>query len=303
VAKVSDQLDLENSRVLVLGATGLLGTNVYESYASKFETVGTYFQTQPAPGKNLHRLDASNFVDIYKLVEELCPTVIVNCMGLANVETCESRPEANWKINAEIPTKIARLAALNKMKFVHISTDHFYSETNKPRSENDLMTPINQYGFAKLHAEKSILLSNPDSLVLRTNFFGHSGNGRRSILDFALNSLMEGREIKGFDDVVFSPVGIREISRFLISKNVTSAKGVLNFSSGRPLSKYEFMLLVARANGHSESQVLRSKISSSNLRVRRPSYLALDPRRLTNEFGYTIPTIELMLDEELAAIG
>lgn len=303
MAKAPDQLDLESSRVLVLGATGLLGTNVYDCYATKFETVGTYFHTQPAPGKNLRRLDAGNFVDIQKLIDELSPTVIVNCMGLANVETCESRPEANWKINAEIPTRIARLATLKGIKFVHISTDHFYSETNKPRFESDLMSPINQYGFAKLHAEKSILLSNPDSLVLRTNFFGHSDSGRRSILDFALASLVDGREINGFDDVVFTPVGIREISRFLISGNVRSARGILNFSSGRPLSKYDFMVLVARASGHSESQVLRSKISSSNLSVRRPSYLALDPGRLAHEFNYILPTIELMLDEELAAIS
>ena len=164
------------------------------------------------------------------------------------------------------------------------------------------MTPINQYGYAKFFAEKSILSSNPDALVLRTNFFGHSNNGKKSILDFALAAFFKDEVIYGFDDVVFSPVGIHEISRFLISQNAERATGILNFSSKRPLSKYEFLVLVARAMGHSESKVHRSEIGSSNLKVRRPSYLALDPGRLILEFSHLIPTIETMIKEELPAI-
>jgi dTDP-4-dehydrorhamnose reductase len=250
----------------------------------------------------MHLLNASNHGDLDSFILDTAPTLVINCLGLTDVEDCEMRPEANWMLNAAIPIRVAKLSKVKNIKFIHISTDHFYSNMNIPRTETDHMAPINQYGYAKFFAEKAILSSNPNALVLRTNFFGHSNAGRRSILDFARATFLRDQVVYGFADVVFSPVGIHEVSRFLTSQNAERATGLLNFSSSRPLSKYEFMVLVARAMGVSESLVLRSEIGSSALKVRRPSYLALDPGRLTHEFSHLMPTIETMIKEELSAI-
>ena len=289
-------------KILVLGASGLLGSHVFETFLKRAETIGTYVNSTEHSKENMYQLDASNYGDLDSFILDLAPTVVINCLGLTDVEVCELRPEASWKLNAAVPSRIAKLAKSRSMKFIHISTDHFYSDIKKPRSEDDDVTPINQYGFSKFHAEKSILSNNSNSLVLRTNFFGHSSIGKRSILDFALAAFLRGQVINGFDDVIFSPVGIHEISRFLISENAKRATGILNFASARPLSKYDFLLEVARAKGYSDSLVLRSEIGSSNLKVRRPSYLALNPGRLTHEFNHFMPTIEVMLKEELSAI-
>ena len=290
------------ARILVLGASGLLGSHVFDEFSKRFETIGTYLGSTDHLTKNMHKLNASNFKDLSSLIHDEAPSVIINCLGLTDVEICELRPEASWKLNAEVPIYISKLAKVKNIKFIHISTDHFTSEVAKPRSETDLMTPINQYGFSKLQAEKSILFNNSDSLVLRTNFFGHSSSGKRSILDFALSSFSKRQVFAGFDDVIFSPVGIHEVSRFLLSESAERATGILNLASARPLSKYEFMLLVARATGYSESLVQRSEIKSSDLKVRRPPYLALDPERLIHEFNHYMPTIEVMLKEELSTI-
>lgn len=289
-------------KILVLGASGLLGSHVFETFSNRVETVGTYVSSTEHSKENLYYLNASNYEELDSFILDLAPTLVVNCLGLTDVEVCELRPEASWKLNAAVPSRVAKLAKSRNIKFIHISTDHFYSDIKKPRSEDDVVTPINQYGFSKFHAEKSILSNNSNSLVLRTNFFGHSSIGKRSILDFALAAFLRDQVISGFDDVVFSPVGIHEISRFLTSENAKRATGVLNFASARPLSKYDFLVEVAKAKGYSESLVLRSGIGSSNLKVRRPSYLALNPGRLKHEFNHSMPTIEAMLQEELSAI-
>lgn len=289
-------------KILILGASGFLGSHLFETLSEQVETIGSYMNPKGKLSTNLHKLNATNYPELDSFILKESPTLIVNCIGLTDVEACELRPEANWKLNAAIPIRVAELAKSRNIKFIHISTDHFYSKINSPRSEIVNVIPINQYGYSKLHAEKSILVNNPDSLVLRTNFFGHSNNGKRSILDFAISTLESGQKIMGFDDVVFSPVGIHEISRFLLSEFSERATGVLNFASARPLSKYEFMVMVAKARGFSESQVLRSEIRFSNLKVGRPSYLALDPGRLIKDLRYPMPKIENMLSKELAAI-
>jgi len=288
-------------KILILGASGFLGSHLLETLSESVETIGSYMNPKQKLSTNLHKLNATNYQELDSFIVRVAPTVIVNCVGLTDVEACELRPEASWKLNAAIPIRVAGLAKSMNIKFIHISTDHFYSKINSPRSEIAQLIPINQYGYSKLHAEKSILVNNPDSLVLRTNFFGHSNNGKKSILDFAISTLEGGHKINGFDDVVFSPVGIHEISRFLLSEFSERTTGVLNFASTRPLSKYEFMVMVAKARGFSESQVLRSEIRFSNLKVGRPSYLALDPGRLIKDLQYPMPKIENMLEKELAA--
>jgi dTDP-4-dehydrorhamnose reductase len=289
-------------KILILGASGFLGSHLFESLSERVETIGTYMNPHEKLSTKLHKLNATNYQELESFILKVAPTVIVNCVGLSDVEACEMRPEASWKLNAAIPIRVAGLAKSRSIKFIHISTDHFYSKINIPRSEIAPVIPINQYGYSKLHAEKSILTNNSDSLVLRTNFFGHSKNGKKSILDFAISTLESGQKINGFDDVVFSPVGIHEISKFLLSEVSGRATGVLNFASSRPLSKYEFMVLIAKARGFSESRVLRSEIRFSNLKVSRPSYLALDPGRLIKDLQFPVPKIENMLEKELAAV-
>jgi dTDP-4-dehydrorhamnose reductase len=293
---------MNSGKILVLGASGLLGSHVFDTFAKRAETIGTYVNSTEHSKENMYYLNASNYDDLDSFILDLSPTLVINCLGLTDVEVCELRPEASWQLNAAVPSRVSRLSKRKNFKFIHISTDHFQSELRIPRTENDHMRPINQYGYSKFHAESSILAINSNSLVLRTNFFGHSSSGKRSILDFALAAFAKDQVINGFDDVIFSPVGIHEISRFLISENAERATGVLNFASEKPLSKYDFLLEVAKAKGYSDSLVLRSEIVSSSLKVRRPSYLALDPGRLIHEFNHYMPTIGVMLKEELSAI-
>jgi dTDP-4-dehydrorhamnose reductase len=162
-----------------------------------------------------------------------------------------------------------------------------------------LVFPINAYGFSKLLAEKLILNYNPNALVLRTNFFGHSKTGRRSLLDFALEGLSSKRQLIGFSDVLFSPVGVGTIADFLFDKRSTSARGILHFSSNEVISKFDFLTQIARIQKIDERQVLPGLIKESVLTVTRPNYLALEPSGLLHDIGYAMPSIEQMLIQEI----
>jgi dTDP-4-dehydrorhamnose reductase len=244
-------------------------------------------------------LDAADELKVHQLVGSLKPSKIINCLGLTNVEECEKRPEASWKLNAEIPILLSRLSMEISAQFAHISTDHFFSELNNPRSESTSVTAVNQYGFAKLAAENTILRENPTALILRTNFFGYSNKVDKSILNFAMNAFNLDKQINGFEDVIFSPVGISEIANFLSSANFEKIFGLLNFATDHPISKYEFLRLVGQIMGVSGSNVKRSSITSSGLTVRRPNYLALSPARLIDDLGYVIPSLRAMLEKEI----
>lgn len=290
---------LKTGPVLIFGASGLLGSSVFRSFSRRSEAYGTFFKSTITPTANMVEIDATDEIKVRQLIGSLKPSKIINCLGLTNVEECEKRPEASWKLNAEIPIFLSRLSSEISAEFVHISTDHFYSELNYPRSESTFVTAINQYGFTKLAAENTILQENPTALILRTNFFGYSSKVDKSILNFAMNAFRRDEQIDGFEDVIFSPVSISEIAQFLCSARSKDIYGLLNFATDNPISKYEFLKLVGQIMGFSGANVQKSSISSSDLTVRRPNYLALSPARLIKDLGYVIPSLQAMLEKEI----
>ena len=302
MTEIWSQKNPEPGRVLVLGASGLLGSRVYEELSDKVETYGTYFRSTVKNSPNFYELDATNYTDLNTLIKKIHPNRIINCLGLTDVEECDKRPEANWKLNAEIPVQISRLSQEISAQFIHISTDHYCSSLEVPRDESVPMKPINQYGFAKFAAENFILFENSSALLLRTNFFGISRKVDKSILNFAMNALNDNKPLDGFSDVFFNPVGISDIARFLISGESFLVTGLLNFASSDPISKYEFLKLIAQILGHSNELVRAASISDSKLTVPRPGYLALNPNRLVNQVGYLLPSLLKMLENEIAEL-
>ena len=190
-------------KTLIIGATGLLGSIIYKRFQCSNQVFGTYFRSTGISDSNLHFLDASDLSRLSGIIRDMSPSVIINCMGLTSVELCEMRPEASWKLNAEIPMRLAQISSLTGARLIHISTDHYASKNNKPRTESETVTPINQYGHSKLQAERFILEYNSNALILRTNFFGYARGEGKSLLNFALKALDSDKEIVGFTDVFF----------------------------------------------------------------------------------------------------
>jgi len=287
------------NKTLVLGATGLLGSIVYNKIKSLGPVFGTYFNT-PTPGeKELIHLDARDFTQLSKLIEELSPARVINCVGLASVEQCEINPKASLELNAEVPMHLAQITNRDKIQLIHISTDHYESDSKQPRTESEVVYPINQYGLSKFEGEKLVIESNPKALILRTNFFGRSRSRRNSLLDFALQSLNSRKQIVGFTDVIFTPVSATEIANFLLNPCSLSITGILNFGSKEVVSKFDFLTKVTQSLGRSNVIIERGLIANSALSVARPNYLALSSTLLEKSVGYKLPLLEQMIRDAI----
>ena len=61
--------------------------------------------------------------------------LLINCAGLSNVEECENNIELAYELNSLLPGNLSKITNELKVKFIHISTDHLYSDTNKMYTE------------------------------------------------------------------------------------------------------------------------------------------------------------------------
>ena len=63
-------------KILVLGASGSLGSRVYRGIGNSY---GTYFSYIPVNKSNMYYLDASNLNQFSQLLNEIKHDVVINC--------------------------------------------------------------------------------------------------------------------------------------------------------------------------------------------------------------------------------
>jgi dTDP-4-dehydrorhamnose reductase len=281
-------------KILIFGASGFLGSNLKYYLESDWEVIGTRFTHESDPGY-FYSCDATNKIEIQSLIETINPQIIINCSGLANVDVCEKRPEASVILNSILASDLAKLSNERGIKFVHISTDHFESDHNLPRTEMENMWAINQYGYSKLLGEKFVQEFNENAIIVRTNFFGW-GDSSKSLLSWLAQSFESKSEVKGFSDVFFTPVSTQFLSNSISTLCSIDYRGVINISSSEVLTKFDFAIMVSNALGNSSNLIGKGSIIDSYLPTIRPNFLALDNSRLRDLNAVVIPKIEQMVD-------
>lgn len=284
----------EGLRILVVGASGFLGSRVFDRFKVNNEVVGTSHTY--GLNSNYQYIDATKYSEVEKLVLGFEPNLIINCAGLTDVDVCESRPEYSWLLNVKLPANLARMAKLTGSKYIQISTDHF--QNSNLMSESDDVLPVNIYGFHKFLAESIINDIYPNPIIIRTNFFGLSSSTKDSFLDWILKSLDSKTEIRGFNDIFFTPVGIEiviDAIEFLVGIDY---KGKINVSANESLSKFDFINRVAMICNYDKRLVIQDSVTNAVHLVSRPKNMSLSNSKLKG-LGMHIPTIDQMISRQL----
>ena len=99
-------------KLLLIGASGLLGNKIYQSNKDQYETYGTYNSHKPKLTNTL-RLDVTEKEDVSKLLRNVKPDLVIDTHALSNVDYCELHPEDAWKINVEGTKNVAESCKIN----------------------------------------------------------------------------------------------------------------------------------------------------------------------------------------------
>ena len=281
------------NRILVTGASGLLGLNFCNFYYKDYEVIGLANKTavRNAPFQMLSAdLESA---DAAQLLMDLKPDAVLHCAALANIDTCEKEPEKAERINSVLPGRLAAASKKQNIKFVHISTDAvFNGEDCGPDGyhETDRPDPISVYAETKLKGETNVLSENPDALVARVNFYGWSMSGKRSLAEFFFNNLSEGKEMNGFCDVFFCSLYVRYLTDLLLEMMKLDAHGIYHVYSDDHQSKYDFGVSIAKLFGFDPSLIHPVSWKDGGLNARRSPNLIMNTDKLAWLLGHPLPT-------------
>ena len=285
-------------KLLITGASGLLGINLALESMSEHEVIGVdRGKLKSAPFQVLHA-DFLQLNEIDAIIESTKPEWLINCAALANLDECEKHPDQAKVLNADFPAELAIACAQRSIKFIHLSTDAVFDGTKEdsPYTEEDIPAPQSIYAQTKLEGERAVQEANPQAIIARVNFFGWSLGGRRSLGEFFVNNLSQGKKVNGFTDVTFCPMWVNHLAQTLITMLERDLHGLYHVVGAQPMNKYQFGVAVARKFGLDESLISPQSVERSDLTAKRSHNLWLSVHKLSTDLGGALPDFSTGLD-------
>ena len=277
-------------KILLIGATGMLGSTLGLFLKKCGYPVITHGRNSDADFSS----DLTNLSETQSLIRMTNPDVVVNLIGLPDVDECEKNIKKAYLINTKTVENISDVIHTQEqhMYLIHVSTDHIYDGEGL-HSEQDNVTITNNYALTKYLGELAALRIS--SAVLRTNFIGRNlqVGGRESLSDWVFRSCVNKDSISVFDDVFFNPLSIASLSemiRLVINKQPL---GVFNLGSHNGMSKADFAFKFAKELDLPTSMMKRINSTEVKfLKVYRPKNMIMDISKFERVLGVSLPELD-----------
>lgn len=287
--------------VLVLGAGGLLGSNVVaRAIAGGHEVVGTYHTTEPSFDVSLHQLDIRQSDQFGTLLAEISPDAVINCAAMTDVDRCEREPSQALAVNATAPGQVASRCGEADVAFVQVSTDYvFDGEAEAPYDETGTPAPIQTYGETKLEGERLVREAHGDAVLVRLSFVYGIRRGSGVLSGFPAwlrGRLAEGERTPLFVDQHVTPTRAGQAAGTIVELIEQNVPGLYHVASRSCVTPYEFGDRIRNRMGVSPSLLVEGTLTGADRPADRPTYTCLDVGRVEDALGRTQPTISVDLD-------
>lgn len=282
--------------ILVIGANGLLGSNVAAVGTHRdLEITGTFHRSEPELQVPLRQFDIRDQDRFEELLADVTPTAVVNCAAMTDVDGCETDEHMAQEVNGRAPGKLAEKCAERDIDFVHVSTDYVFDGTSRePYSESAEPNPIQVYGQTKLEGERDVLDNHDEALVTRLSFVYGVHRGRQELSGFPAwvrDQLASETEIPLFTDQWVAPTRAGHAARAIFDLLGQDASGVVNVASRSCVTPYEFGEELRKLVSDASGELVKARRDAVDRQAERPQYTCLDTERIERILDRPEPTI------------
>jgi dTDP-4-dehydrorhamnose reductase len=285
-------------RILITGASGLLGLNLALEISRRHKVFGTVNQ-------HILKTDAFTVIQtdllapgaVERLLDETQPDWVIHCAALANLDACEADPLLAQQMNTDLPRTLASFVARGGARLIHVSTDSVFDGLRGDYTENDIAIPVGVYSRTKLEGERAVAAADPSAIIARVVIFGWSLVGNRSLAEFFFYNLHQGKPVMGFTDAIFSPLLANYLAEIFTAMLERQLSGLYHVVGSESLSKYDFGISLARRFQLDGRLIKPVSVAQSGLKASRSPNLSLRSDKLAQALGKTLPTISTSLDK------
>lgn len=256
-------------KVLVIGATGLVGNALLRQWSQRveFEMAGTYVQ-QAAPG--LVHLDIRDRGNVHRLIGEVGPDVVALSASNPFVDYCELHSEETRAVNVRGSRNVVESCKREGVKLVFFSSDYVFDGEGEPYSEEAPPRPMNEYGRQKVEIEFAIQESLDDFLIVRlSGVFGWEARMKNFVCQL-IRTLESGGPMRLAEDQVYNPTYAINMADVLGDLLLKGERGIFHLVGLDRTTRFEFGLAVAETFGLDTSLLVPARLSELGSQTPRP---------------------------------
>ncbi|MGL5413905.1 dTDP-4-dehydrorhamnose reductase family protein [Cetobacterium sp.] len=270
-------------RILIVGSKGMAGHIIKDYLLSKKYDVYSTFRKGEGKEELKEKeyyLDVFDKESLNKILEEVKPKFLINCVGILN-QFAEENPDIAIYVNGYFPHYLDRLSQKYGYKLIHITTDCVFSGKKGDYTENDFRDAESYYGRSKAIGE----INNNRTLTFRTSIIGPDINENGIGL---FNWFMkQNGEVKGYSNVVWTGVTTLELAKAIEASFSQNIVGLHHLVNNEKISKYELLKLFRKYMNKNDVEIVEYKDYFSDKSLVRTNF----------EFNYQIKSYEDMVNE------
>lgn len=262
-------------KVLILGATGLLGkTLVREWTGDQVVAMGS------------RDVDIRDSATLSKIIGKARPDWIVLAAAYTDVDGCESHRELAFSVNRDGAVNVAGAARQAGTRLIFLSSDYvFDGKKTSPYEVGDQRNPQSVYGHSKAEAEIKLLEILPDCCIARTSWV--YGVGGRCFPDTILRLAASRPALDVVNDQRGCPTYTVDLARAIIQLCRKDASGIVHVTNAGECSWFEFAQEIVTGAGLA-TQVRPVNSQQIARPAPRPAYSVLSATSL-RRYGIEMP--------------
>lgn len=273
-----------NHRVLILGATGMLGhvVHAYLEKNSDYELFNLVYRNKLNEKSIL--CDVTNKAELERILLEFKPSIVINCIGVL-IKESQSDPSRAIYINAYLPHSLVQVCNRIQAKLIHVSTDCVFSGKSGGYSELDFRDADDVYGRSKSLGE--VIIS--PHLTLRTSIIGPEIKAQGEGL-FHWFMRQEG-VINGYTKAFWGGVTTLELSKAILKSIQEELTGLYHVTNGTRISKFDLL------------SIINQKLPKKKVEIHPVYGKEVDKSLVTSkEVDFRVPSYSQMTDEMIKEI-
>lgn len=273
-------------KIIIFGSRGNLGTYLINYLRNKYRIISEESLKK--------KINFENVSEIKKILQKYKPQTVINLIAKTDVDECEINKQLAKKSNQIVVKNIIKAikGANNKCHFIHISTDQVYRGTTYSKNLEKSANPINYYGQTKLWGENEALKIQ-SSTILRTNFIGTNKiKDKNSLSDWIVKSLRKNKKIKTYSNIIFSPLYIKTLCKYINTVVRKKNYGIYNLGSKNSISKYNFSIMLCKKLKLNKNLIKKTIYNTNLSRAKRPLKMSLNINKFEKIFNVKLPSIQ-----------
>lgn len=267
--------------LLVVGGTGLVGSNIVSRADSNHDVV----PTSRDPTDDERELNKTDPDATAELISELQPDAVVDTAAFHAVDECETQRSKGFNVNA-VGTRNVAIAADNVgAHYIYLSTDYVFPgyPDETPYTEDNCVAPCNYYAETKYAAERASKVADEYTILRPSVIYGLTSS---NFVTWALGKLKAGNQISIVDDQISAPTYASDLAQACIRIAVDGHTGLYHATGPESLSRYDFTVKLAKEYGYDTDLVEPITTEEFGQEAPRPADSTLDSSRLYETVGF-----------------